>query len=141
SEEMVFTAKTGAVKHPLTDETLPPRPLFGKADPTDDPDSDPRDALARWMTSPDNPFFARVIVNRVWADLMGRGIVEPVDDLRATNPPSNGPLLDALARDFRAHRYDLKHLIRTITSSQVYALSSRPTERNVSDTRNYSRHY
>ena len=66
------------------------------------------------MTAPENPYFAKVIVNRVWADLMGRGIVEPVDDLRATNPPSNGPLLDALADDFRQHGYDLKHLIRTI---------------------------
>ena len=62
-----------------------------------------------------------MIVNRVWADLMGRGIVDPVDDLRATNPPSNGPLLDALADDFRRHGYDLKHLIRTIMASSVYA--------------------
>src|SRR5205807_6818979 len=105
------------------------------------PDADPREALARWMTSPENPYFARVMVNRVWADLMGRGIVDPVDDLRATNPPSNGPLLDALADDFRGHGYDLKHLIRTIMGSSVYGLSSEPNERNVSDTRNYSRHY
>ena len=82
-----------------------------------------------------------MIVNRVWADLMGRGIVEPVDDLRATNPPSNGPLLDALADDFRRHGYDLKHLIRTIMASTVYGLSSEPNDRNVADTRNFSRHY
>ena len=72
---------------------------------------------------------------------MGRGIVEPVDDLRATNPPSNGPLLEALADDFREHGCDLKHLIRTIMTSRVYGLSSVPDERNVADTRNYSRHY
>ena len=87
-----------------TGKVLAPKPLFGSAPVLDDPDADPREALARWMTAPDNPYFARVIVNRVWADLMGRGIVDPVDDLRATNPPSNGPLLDALADDFRRPR-------------------------------------
>jgi hypothetical protein len=129
------------VVHPLTGQELPPKPLFGTAAPTDDPDTDPREALAAWMTGPDNPYFAEVIVNRVWADLMGRGLVEPVDDLRATNPPSNPPLLKALAEDFRRHGYDLKHLLRTIMGSAVYSLSSEPNERNVSDTRNYSRHY
>ena len=82
-----------------------------------------------------------MIVNRVWADLMGRGLVDPVDDLRATNPPSNRPLLDALAADFRQQGYDLKKLMRTIMTSHVYGLSSLPNERNVGDTRNYSRHY
>jgi hypothetical protein len=82
-----------------------------------------------------------VIVNRVWAEIMGRGIVDPVDDLRATNPPSNGPWLDSLADDFRRHGYDLKHLIGTILSSSVYALGSEPNDRNVADTRNFSRHY
>ncbi len=93
------------------------------------------------MTAPENPYFARVLVNRVWAKIMDRGIVDPVDDLRATNPPSNGPLLDALADDFRRHGYDLKHLIRTILASSVYALDSQPNERNLADTRNFSRHY
>ena len=96
---------------------------------------------ARWIIAPENPYFTRVIVNRVWADIMGRGIVDPVDDLRATNPPSNGALLDAMADDFRRHGYDLKHLIRTILASSVYALSSEPNDRNVADTRNFSRHY
>jgi len=141
SEEVVYTAKSGSVKHPSTGTTLKPKPLFGSAPVSDDPDSDPREALARWMIAPENPYFARVIVNRVWADVMGRGIVEPVDDLRATNPPSNGPLLDALADDLRRHGYDLKHLIRTILASSVYALSSEPNDRNVADTRNFSRHY
>ncbi len=141
SEEIVFTAKKGSVKHPLTGKVLPPKPLFGTAPTSGDPEADPRDALAAWMTSPDNPYFARVIANRVWAELMGRGIVDPVDDLRATNPPSNGPLLDALADDFRRHGYDLKHLIRTILVSNVYGLSSTPNERNVTDGRNFSRRY
>ncbi len=140
-EETVFLKKSGTVKHPLTGQVLPPKPLFGSAPTSDDPDADPREALADWITSPSNPYFSRVIVNRTWAELMGRGIVEPVDDLRATNPPSNGPLLDALAADFVAHGHDLKHLIRTIMTSGVYGLSSEPTDRNVADTRNFSRHY
>src|SRR5262249_17170516 len=104
-------------------------------------DADPRAALAAWVTSPENPYFAKVIVNRIWADLMGRGIVDPVDDLRATNPPSNGPLLDALADDFRRGGYDLKKLLRTIMASHVYGLSSLPKGRNAADGRNFSRHY
>src|SRR4051812_5569128 len=139
-EEVIFTKPTGSVKHPVSGKELPPRPLFGRAaDVT--PDRDPREVLADWVTSPDNPYFAKVIVNRVWADLMGRGIVDPVDDLRATNPPSNGPLLDALAIDFRKNGYDLKKLIRTIAGSYVYGLSTAPNDRNVGDARNYSRHY
>jgi hypothetical protein len=141
-EEIVYTAKSGSVTNPLTGQTLAAKPLFGAAPASsEDPEADPRDTLAAWMTSPENPYFARVCVNRVWADLMGRGIVEPVDDLRATNPPSNGPLLEALADDFRSHGYDLKHLIRTIMASAVYGLGSEPNERNVADTRNFSRHY
>ncbi|QEH35040.1 hypothetical protein OJF2_35850 [Aquisphaera giovannonii] len=141
SEEIVFTAKSGEIRHPLTNAVLPPKPLFGEAKVPDDPEADPREALARWMTAPGNRYFARVMANRVWGDLMGVGIVDPVDDIRATNPPSNGPLLDALADDFRDHGYDLKHLIRTIMASTVYRLSSEPNARNVADLRNYSRHY
>jgi hypothetical protein len=139
-EEVVYTLPRGEVRHPGTGRVLPPRPLFGKAGAVTD-DRDPRQILADWMVSPDNPYFARVLVNRVWADLMGRGLVEPVDDLRATNPPSNGPLLEALADDFRKQGYDLKKLIRIIMTSYVYGLSSLPGDRNAADTRNYSRHY
>ncbi|HEX3146608.1 MAG TPA: DUF1549 and DUF1553 domain-containing protein [Gemmataceae bacterium] len=139
-EEMIFTKPTGVVKHPVNGKELPPRPLFGKAAEIT-ADRDPREVFADWVTSPDNPYFAKVIVNRVWADLMGRGIVDPVDDLRATNPPSNGPLLDALAADFRKNGCDLKKLIRTIATSYVYGLSTTPTDKNVGDSRNYSRHY
>src|SRR5438132_3326514 len=113
------------------------RPLFGHTE-TAYSETDPRQVLADLITSDANPYLAQVTVNRVWADLMGRGLVEPVDDLRATNPPSNAPLLEALANDFRKHNYDLKHLIRAITSSHVYSLSSEPTDRNVADTRNYA---
>ena len=89
-------------------------------------------ALAEWLGSQQNPLTARVAVNRVWAELMGQGLVEPVDDIRATNPASNEPLLDFLASDFRQHGYDIKHLIRTIMASHVFGLSSVPNERNVS---------
>lgn len=139
SEEIVFTSKTGSVKHPLSGEVLPPRPLFGTA-PKIGENDDPRESLAAWVTSDKNPYFAKVMVNRVWADLMGRGLVDPVDDLRATNPPTNGPLLDALAADFRKQKYDIKQLIRRITTSYVYSLSSLPNKRNIADTRYYSRH-
>jgi hypothetical protein len=140
-EEIVYTAASGSVKHPRTGKILEPRPLYGSAPVSEDPDSDPRQALARWIIAPENPYFTRVIANRIWAEIMGRGIVDPVDDLRATNPPSNAALLDALADDFRRHGYDQKHLIRTILTSSVYALSSEPNDRNVADTRNFSRHY
>jgi hypothetical protein len=139
-EEMVMSGKKGSVEHPLTGETMTPRPLFGEA-PIADERGDLREPLAAWIASDQNEYFARVQVNRVWADLMGRGIVDPVDDLRTTNPPTNEPLLAALAAEFRAQKFDLKKLIRTITTSYVYALSSLPHERNAADTRNYSRHY
>ena len=139
SEEYIFTKKAGEVRHPRTNEVLPPRPLFGA--PPDATSGDPRQALAAWMTEKDNGFFPAVMVNRVWADLMGRGIVEPVDDIRESNPPSNKELLDALAAHFREVNYDLKALLRTILASRVYSLSSIPAERNITDTRNYSRHY
>ena len=140
SEEMVFSGTSGAVKHPLTDETMQPRPLFGEAIATE-ADEDPRIALAEWITSPENPFFAQTMANRVWADLMGRGLVEPVDDLRATNPPTNPELLAALGDHFSNSGYDIKQLIRAIATSNTYGLSSMPNERNVVDTRNFSRHY
>ena len=140
SEEFVFTAENGSVSHPLTGEVLPPRPLFGEA-PEVASVRDPRGRLAAWLTSPENHYFARTMANRVWADLMGIGLVEPVDDLRATNPPTNEALLGALGDHFRDSGFDLKQLIRAIMTSHVYGLSSLPNERNIVDTRNYSRHY
>ena len=139
-EELVYTSTRGEVQHPLTGETLSPRPLFGEHPPLE-AESDPRQMLADWMTSEDNDYFAKVQVNRVWAILMGRGLVEPVDDLRSTNPPSNPALLEALANEFQKSGYDLKHLLRTIVLSRVYSHSSQPTASNVSDRLNYSRHY
>ncbi|MCU0705223.1 MAG: DUF1549 and DUF1553 domain-containing protein [Fimbriiglobus sp.] len=139
-EEVMFVKESGSVKHPLTGQELPPTPLLGS--PLTIPaDRDPRAVLADWVTSKDNPFFAKVIVNRVWAEMMGRGLVDPVDDLRDTNPPTNPALLDSLAADFRTNGHDLKRLIHAIATSHTFALSSTPTERNLGDTRNYSRYY
>jgi hypothetical protein len=139
-EEVMFMAESGGVKHPLTGQEVLPMPLLGNplAIPAG---KDPRAVLAEWVTAKDNPFFARVIVNRVWAELMGRGLVDPVDDLRDTNPPTSPALLDALADDFRRNGHDLKKLIRAITTSHAFALSSRPSGTNATDARNYSRHY
>jgi hypothetical protein len=138
--EFIWHAPGGEVKHPVSGETLKPKPPDGPVLDVAD-GRDPRRALVDWMTSADNPFFARAIVNRVWGELTGRGIVHPVDDFRASNPPSNERLLDALAKDFVEHKYDLKHLIRTIMASHVYQLSSEPNDTNVADTRNFSRSY
>lgn len=148
SEEVIFTAAAGQVKHPTSGKVMTARPLFPlapkQAEPRNGPagsEDDPRRELADWIISEHNPYFAKVAVNRIWADLMGRGLVEPIDDLRATNPPSNGPLLDALAEHFRKVGFDQKKLLRTIMTSHVYGLSSIPNKQNVGDLRNYSRHY
>jgi hypothetical protein len=124
-----------ALPHPETDAPLPARPLDG---PVLDGEADLREQLFRWMTRPDNPFFARSFVNRVWAHYFGVGLVEPVDDFSVSNPPSNERLLDALARDFRAGGYDIRRLERLILSSRTYQLSSRPNASNRGDRRNYS---
>jgi len=121
--EFVFTMATGDVTHPKLGRPLPPAAFDGPALAPDAP-GDRREFLADWMTAPDNPYFARAIVNRVWKHYMGRGLVEPVDDMRLTNPASNEPLLHALAKDFVAHHYDLKHLMRTIMRSRAYQRSA-----------------
>ena len=104
-------------------------------------DVDPRVALVDWMTTPENPFFARSIVNRYWKHFFSRGLVEPEDDMRLTNPPTNPALLDALADDFVQHGYDLKHLVRTICRSNTYQLSAEPNEFNAEDRQSFSRFY
>ncbi len=139
-EEVVFVSTKGSVKHPVTGETLEPQALFGES-PTIDEGDDPRAALADWMTSKSNDYFAKVQVNRVWAELMGRGLVDPVDDIRSTNPATNPQLLDALAQHFQANDYDVKSVLKLIVLSNAYSLSSTPTESNVADRLNYSRHY
>ena len=105
------------------------------------PDDDPRAALADWMTRPGNPFFARSLANRYWKHFFGRGIVEPEDDIRDTNPPTNPELLDALADHFAKSGFDLKDLVRTLCRSQVYQLDSLPNAFNEVDKQNFSRYY
>jgi hypothetical protein len=124
--------------NPRTGEAVFAHPLGEKA-PAAAATGDRRPALADWLTRPDNPWFARNLANRVWAHLLGRGLVEPVDDVRATNPPTNPELLDALARFVVENKYDVRALVRLITASRVYQLSSRPNATNEKDEQNYSR--
>ena len=136
-EVLVQTRPEGDAPHPRRGTPVPPAPLDGKPLPADSP-ADRRAYFADWLTGPDNPYFAKALVNRVWKNFLGRGLVEAEDDLRETNPPSNPELLDALAKDFVAHRFDVKHLIRTITASAAYQRSSKPLPANAADDRFYS---
>jgi hypothetical protein len=136
-ETVVVVKPSGEVKHPRTGKTMQPTPLEGE--PTDHP-LDRRLPLAAWLTSKDNQLFAQNVVNRYAAYLLGKGLVEPIDDLRATNPPSNVALMDALSKDFVDSGFNLKHLLRVIMTSRLYQLDSQPTEANAADSRFYS-HY
>lgn len=136
----VSIAGDGKVTSPQGKAYSRPRPLGGE-ELTVPAGADPREKLAEWMTRPDNPFLARALVNRYWAHFLGRGIVDMPDDLRVTNPPSNPELLEALAQDFVEHKFDLKHLVRTICTSKAYQLSSAPNEYNQKDRQNFARFY
>lgn len=130
----------GEITHPVTDAVMVPKVPDGPVMPYVQ-GQDPRAALADWMRSSSNPFFAKAIVNRIWAEFFGRGIVDPVDDMRVSNPPTNEPLLNWLAQDFESSGFDLKHLMRTIMRSRTYQLSSDPNDSNLSDSKNFSRAY
>jgi hypothetical protein len=136
-EQIVLMTREGEVKHPRSGEVLRPR-FLGGATPELAPTADRLRALADWVAAPDNPFFARAQVNRVWFHLFGRGLVDPNDDFRASNPPVNAPLLDALSRDFVEHRFDLRYLVRVIMQSRTYQLSATPNETNRDDEANFS---
>jgi len=140
-DEMIFPRRGLATA--INKKTkLPVRPAALITGPMDIPaDDDPRAALAAWMSDRANPFFARTLVNRYWKHFFNRGIVEPEDDMRETNPPSNPELLDALAQHFIDSGYDLKALIRDITRSQSYQLSAVPNNYNKADRQNFSRYY
>ncbi|GIW78727.1 MAG: S-layer protein [Gemmatales bacterium] len=135
----VQSKRTGDIFHPRRGRPMPPTPLDGRALPLES-DVDRRQYFADWLTSPDNPFFAKALVNRVWRNFMGRGLVEAEDDLRETNPPTNAELFDALASDFIKNNYDVKRLIRTIMLSETYQRTSKPLPANADDDRFYS-HY
>jgi hypothetical protein len=138
-EVIVYDLPSGDVPHLRRGIPMPPAPPDGPALDLSDP-RNRREYFAAWLTSPDNPYFARALVNRVWRHFLGRGLVEPEDDLRLTNPPTNPELLDALTRDFVQHRFDVKHLIRTILNSATYQRSSQTVAENEADDRFYS-HY
>lgn len=131
---------TTGEKNPLTDKVPEPKfpdGAYGKFTP----EQDPRHALVDWMVQPDNPFFSRVLVNRLWAHFLGQGLVNEVDDMRGSNPAANEELLAALARDFVEHQFDMKHIIRLIANSRVYQLGCEPTDSNKYDRRNFARFY
>ncbi|MGH7140656.1 MAG: DUF1553 domain-containing protein, partial [Pirellulales bacterium] len=134
-EQVVLVSSGGEVGHPRTGQVMKPTPLEGQP-VAEAPDR--RQPLAQWLTSPDNPFFSRNIVNRYVAYLLGRGLVEPIDDMRATNPASNAELLDALALEFSKSCFDVKRLLRTIMTSRLYQLDSQPLAANANDHRFYS---
>jgi hypothetical protein len=133
---VMFDPAAPLAKHAIDGRTMPAK-LLGAVEPVGG-DADPRLALATWIRDPANALFDRNIVNRLWALLLGTGIVEPVDDFRATNPPSNGPLLDALVARFKESGRRLRPIIRDICTSRVYQLSAVPMPTNAADTRNFS---
>jgi hypothetical protein len=129
-ETIIHTKSTGEQTHPLKRQVVKPHPLGG---PVMEDEFDRRRPLADWIVSKDNPYFARNLANRFWGYLMGRGLVEPLDDLRPTNPACAPELLDALAKDLIAHDFDMKHLLRTILQSRAYQLESTETPGNEAD--------
>ena len=136
----LFIADRGDLIQPRTGKPQPPAPLDGQAIASDSTE-DRREVLADWLTSPENPYFTRSIANRVWANFFGRGIVEPVDDLRTSNPASNEPLLHAISEHLAKNNYDLKSLMRLILRSETYRRSSTPLPENEGDQKYYSRYY
>lgn len=139
--DMVYHKITVAeYENPATKEKLKPTPLEG--DPLEIPAThDPRVELATWLTSEDNPYFAKMLVNRYWKHFFSRGLVEPEDDMRVTNPATHPELLDQLASHFAESGFDLKDLIRTICNSKTYQLSSEPNQHNEADSQYYARYY
>ncbi|MDX2038451.1 MAG: DUF1549 and DUF1553 domain-containing protein [Isosphaeraceae bacterium] len=131
-DSVVLSSPDGDIPHPRTGAILEPRPLDGDSIPVASR-RDRRELFADWLVSPENPYFARAIVNRVWRNFFSRGLVEPEDDLRATNPASDERLLAWLIDDFRKHDHDVAHLIRTIMNSALYARSSSPVDGNEVD--------
>jgi hypothetical protein len=138
--QFIYTKSTGTVTNKRTNQPAPIKPLDGEPMQVG-PDEDPRQKLADWMARADNAFFARAVANRYWAHFFGRGIVDPLDDMRVTNPPTNPELLDALAKDLIDNKFSLKHLIKTICKSRTYQLSATPNDFNKHDKHAYARYY
>jgi hypothetical protein len=135
---VLLNLAAGNALNPRTNAAQPPR-FLGGIEPKITANEDKRVVYAQWLTSPDNPYFAKSLTNRIWSYFFARGIIDPVDDLRSTNPPSNPALLDALTKDFVTRKFDARHLMRTIVTSQTYQRSSRANDSNAYDSMNYSR--
>jgi hypothetical protein len=135
--EYVYVERFGELTQPRTGKVMAPKFMGGKV-PDIAPGKDRREALGKWMASPDNPFVPKSVVNRIWFHLMGKGIVDPVDDFRDSNPSANDDLLDALAKDFVATKFDAKYLIRTVMNSRTYQLSAQTNEFNKDDNKYFS---
>ena len=135
-ETIVFNRFNGEMKHPVNDQVVAPKFLGGESPPTRGKDR--RVIMAQWLTSKENPFFAKNLANVVWAHFFGQGIVQEVDDVRVSNPPANPELLNELANRFIEYNYDFKKLVRDICTSRTYQLSTRVNETNESDDRNFS---
>ncbi len=135
--EYVYVDRAGELTQPRTGKTMAPK-FMGGAIPEIAPGRDRREALGKWMASGDNPFVPKSVVNRIWFHLMGKGIVDPVDDFRDSNPSANDDLLDALAKDFVKNKFDAKQLIRTIMNSRTYQLSAQTNEFNKDDNKYFS---
>lgn len=137
SGEVVYTSRDGEITQPRSQKQMAPK-FLGGAIPSIAPTTDRRDVLAAWLTSTENPFFAKSVANRIWYHLNGKGIVDPVDDFRDSNPSCNDELLDALAKDFAGSKFDVKQLIRTIMGSRTYQLSAQPNDFNREDSKYFS---
>ncbi|MHB1424293.1 MAG: DUF1549 domain-containing protein [Gemmataceae bacterium] len=135
--EIVFDGRSGEVTQPRTGQVMKPK-FMGGAVPSIAAGTDRRQVLADWLTSGDNPFFAKSVANRIWFHLNGKGIVDPVDDFRDSNPSANDELLDALAKEFAAHKFDVKHLIRVTMNSRTYQLSAQTNKYNADDSKYFS---
>jgi hypothetical protein len=137
NESLVWTAQQGEVTQPRTGKVMQPWvPVQGTLATVDEKDR--RRSFVDWLVQPDNPYFAKMEVNRIWSQLFARGIVDPIDDFRDSNPPSNVELLEALAQDFVKSGYDRKHILRTILNSRTYQASFEPLATNADDEKYFS---
>lgn len=135
-EQIIYDRRSGEVKHKITGQTMKPKFLGGVE--ADTAGKDRRVVMAEWLTSPENPYFSTSIANRVWAHFMGVGIVDPVDDIRVSNPPTNPELFQVLGDKLAEYKFDFRQLVRDICNSQAYQRTVTPNESNKSDTRNYA---
>jgi len=136
-EIVVFNSGGGEINHPVRGRAMPTKFLGGAV--ADTAGKDRRAILAKWLASPENPYFATNLSNIVWSHFLGQGIINEVDDVRISNPPSNGELLETMGKKFTEYNYDFKKLVRDICTSRTYQLSTQPTDSNAGDTRNFAR--